>query len=45
MIRLDDAVRAIIEEEISDMLGGVTTPEGCAARIQSRVSIWLAEHS
>ena len=44
ILTVDDEVRAIIDEEISDMLGGVTTPEKCAERVQSRVSLWLAEH-
>ena len=34
----------IINEEISAYLGGVRTAEDCARIIQSRVSIWLAEH-
>ncbi len=37
-------VREIVEEEISAMTAGVSTGESCAAMIQSRVSIWLAEH-
>ena len=36
-------VREIIGEELSAFLAGVGTPEDCAAKIQSRVSIWLAE--
>ena len=35
----------IISEEISAFLGGVGTAEDCAKKIQSRASIWLAEHS
>ena len=42
--RLDPAISDIIAEEISAMTGGVSTPENCAKKIQSRVSIWLAEH-
>ncbi len=34
----------IINEEISAYLGGIRTAEDCARIIQSRVSIWLAEH-
>ncbi len=34
----------IINEEISAFLSGVRTAENCAEIIQSRVSIWLAEH-
>ena len=37
-------VRGIIAEELSSFLGGVGTAEDCAKKIQSRVSIWLAEH-
>ena len=37
-------VAAIIREEISAYLGGVGSAEDCAKKIQSRVSIWLAEH-
>ena len=32
-------------EEISALSAGVGTPEDCAKKIQSRVSIWLAEHN
>ncbi len=39
-----EEVAAIIQEEISAFLGGVGTADSCAAKIQSRVSIWLAEH-
>ena len=42
--RLPSAVREIVEEEISAYLLGKATAEGCAAAVQSRVSIWLAEH-
>ncbi|MBE6724291.1 MAG: hypothetical protein E7576_03685 [Ruminococcaceae bacterium] len=34
----------IIYEETSAFLGGVGSAEDCAKKIQSRVSIWLAEH-
>ena len=30
---------------ITNFLGGIGTAEDCAKKIQSRVSIWLAEHS
>jgi len=43
--QISEDVRAIIREEISAYLGGVGTAEDCAKKIQSRVSIWLAEHS
>ncbi|MBQ3638141.1 MAG: hypothetical protein II953_07250, partial [Clostridia bacterium] len=36
---------AIVQEEINEYLSGMGTPEDCAKKIQSRVSIWLAEHS
>ena len=39
----NEDVTAIVNEEISVFLGGVGTAEDCAAKIQSRVSIWLAE--
>ncbi|MBR4897103.1 MAG: hypothetical protein IKZ41_11775 [Clostridia bacterium] len=38
------AVRDIIFEEVLELEGGIGTPEDCAKKIQSRVSIWLAEH-
>ena len=41
---LSPEIAAIVAEEISAYLGGVGTPESCAAKIQSRVSIWLSEH-
>ena len=37
-------VQSIVNEEISAFLGGVGTAEDCAKKIQSRASIWLAEH-
>ncbi len=37
-------VTEIVNEEISAFLGGVGSAEDCAKKIQSRVSIWLAEH-
>lgn len=37
-------VADIINEEISAYLCGIRTAEDCAGIIQSRVSIWLAEH-
>ena len=43
--RLPSAVREIVEEEISAYLLGKATAETCASAIQSRVSIWLAEHT
>ncbi|MBO7404472.1 MAG: hypothetical protein J6V24_05885, partial [Clostridia bacterium] len=40
-----DEVTEIVNEEISAYLAGVGTAEDCAAKIQSRASIWLSEHS
>ena len=40
---LNEEVSAIIREEVSAFLGGSVDAAGCAKRIQSRVSIWLAE--
>ncbi|MBQ4350696.1 MAG: hypothetical protein II768_05515 [Clostridia bacterium] len=37
-------VTAIVREEISAFLSGVGSAEDCAQKIQSRVSIWLAEN-
>ena len=37
-------VNDLIREEISAFLGGLGTAEDCAAKIQSRVSLWLAEN-
>lgn len=39
----NEDVTAIVNEEISVFLGGVGTAEDCAKKIQSRVSIMLAE--
>ena len=39
-----DGINAIIAEEIDEMLAKGTSEESCAKNIQSRVSIWLAEH-
>ena len=41
---LPDEVQAIVDEEISTLFGGVGNVEQCASKIQSRASIWLAEH-
>lgn len=42
---LPDEVLAILNEELSALIADAATPESCARNIQSRVSIWLAEHS
>ena len=39
-----ETVTQIAGEEISAFLGGVGTAEDCAKKIQSRVSIWIAEN-
>ncbi len=41
--RLDSDMMEIVGEELSAMLAGAATPEACAARLQSRVGILLAE--
>ena len=42
--RVSPEINDIIEEEISAYFAGVGSAEDCARKIQSRVSIWLAEH-
>ncbi len=37
-------IDGIVVEEVSKYLSGTGTAEDCAKKIQSRVSIWLAEH-
>ena len=39
-----ETVTEIANEEVSAFLGGVGTAEDCAKKIQSRVSIWIAEN-
>lgn len=39
-----EEITNIVTEEISSFTSGVKTAEDCARVIQSRVSIWLAEH-
>jgi len=41
---IDAKITEIVITEINEFLGGVRTAEDCAAMIQSRVSLWLAEH-
>ena len=41
---LAEDVSDIVNEELSAMTAGAASPETCAKHIQSRVSIWLAEH-
>ena len=39
-----EGVEDIVSEEVSAFLAGMGSAEECAGKIQSRVSIWLAEH-
>ncbi|MBR3998789.1 MAG: hypothetical protein IKI93_10660, partial [Clostridia bacterium] len=41
---VDEEIISIINEEISTYASGMRDAKGCADIIQSRVSIWLAEH-
>ena len=41
---VDPEITEIVTEEITSYLGGAKTAADCARIIQSRVSIWLAEH-
>lgn len=41
---VDAEITEIVNEEITSYLGGAKTAADCARIIQSRVSIWLAEH-
>ena len=41
---VSEDIVTIVNEEVSAFLGGLGTAEDCAAKIQSRVSIWLAEN-
>ncbi|MBR5677032.1 MAG: hypothetical protein IKX20_02725 [Paludibacteraceae bacterium] len=41
---ISEEVSEIVSEELSAMSAGASSPEDCAKKIQSRVSIWLAEH-
>lgn len=43
--RIPDELNAIVNEEISAYLGGVKDASACAHVIESRVRLWLAEHS
>ncbi|MCR5681987.1 MAG: extracellular solute-binding protein [Clostridiales bacterium] len=42
--QIPSEVNAIVTEEISSFLAGHSTAETCAAAIQSRVTLWMAEH-
>ncbi|MGN1346558.1 MAG: hypothetical protein ACI4V1_07210 [Eubacteriales bacterium] len=41
---VSDEITQIVNEEITSYTGGAKTAEDCARVIQSRVSLWLAEH-
>ena len=41
---ISEDVSEIVSEELSALSAGMSSPEDCAAKIQSRVSIWLAEN-
>lgn len=41
---LDEELTAIVNEELSALSAGVSSPADCAKKIQSRASIWLAEN-
>ena len=43
LVPLNRDLYAIAEEELSAYLGDLGSPEGCAEKIQSRASVWLAE--
>ena len=43
-LSLPDEVAAIIAEELSAYDAGAASADECAKVIQSRVSLWLAEH-
>lgn len=43
-LSVHEEIAAVIQEEISAYLAGIGTAKDCAGKIQSRVSIWLAEH-
>lgn len=42
--RTPDGIEDIVNEELSAFFAGMGSAEDCAAKIQSRVEIWLAEH-
>ncbi|MGI5977591.1 MAG: hypothetical protein ACOX68_07855 [Candidatus Limivicinus sp.] len=45
LVRRDKALIDIFRAEINAYLGGKGTAEDCAGQLQSRVSIYMAEHS
>lgn len=44
MEAVPSTVKEIVWEEISAMTAGVSSPEECAKKIQSRASLWMTEH-
>ncbi|MBR5364860.1 MAG: hypothetical protein IK132_01315 [Clostridia bacterium] len=45
LVGFDDSLTEIVTEELSALTAKHVTPEECAERLQSRVSLWLAERS
>ncbi len=43
LVGFDDSLTKIVTEELSALTAKHVTPEECAERLQSRVSLWLAE--
>ena len=43
LVGFDDSLTEIVTEELSALTAKHVTPEDCAGKIQSRVSLWLAE--
>lgn len=41
---MNEELSAIVNEELSAFAAGISTPEDCARKIQSRASLWLAEN-
>ena len=41
---MNEELGEIVNEELSALSAGVSTPEDCAKKIQSRASLWLAEN-
>ena len=41
---VNEEILAIVTEELSALSAGAASIDSCAGRIQSRVSLWLAEH-
>lgn len=43
LVGFDDSLNEIVKEELSALTAKHTTPQECAERLQSRVSLWLEE--